>query len=142
MYGFNGNNQYASYPAMQNRLANLEAQYGSQQFNQFNSRPAAPSYLKGRMVASIDEAKASQFDLDGSITFFPCLAENKIYAKTLDNNGLPVFLQFMIQPEQVQQKVQDSNVALVDNLVKRVERLEKELGCYDADGDSTSNAKQ
>ena len=48
----------------------------------------------------------------------------------------------MIQPEQVQQKVQDSNVALVDNLVKRVERLEKELGCYDADGDSTSNAKQ
>lgn len=129
MYG-QFNNQYPNYPAMQNRLANLENQYGGQQF----SRPQMPSYLKGRMVTSIDEAKASQFDLDGSITFFPSLAENKIYAKTLDNNGLPVFLQFVMQREQP--KVVEDN-RLVEELVKRIERIEKELG-YDSDGNPTS----
>lgn len=130
MYGQFNNNPYASYPAMQNRLANIEAQYP-----QFSNRQM-PSYLKGRMVTSIDEAKASQFDLDGSITFFPSLAENKIYAKTLDNNGLPVFLQFAMQQEQ--QAVSTGN-SMVEDLLKRVERLEKELG-YDPNGNTTSNA--
>ena len=140
MYGFNGNNQYASFPAMQNRLASIEAQYGNQPYAQFNNnRPQMPTFLKGRMVTSIDEAKASQFDLDGSITFFPSLAENKIYAKTLDNNGLPVFLQFVIQQDQPQQNVVEAN-NVVDNLLKRVERLEKELG-YDSNGIDASTTK-
>lgn len=127
MYGnFNGNASFG-FPAMPNRLGNYDTQY------QYSNRPQMPSYLKGRMVTSIDEAKASQFDLDGTITFFPSLNENKIYAKTLDNNGLPVFLQFVMQQEQP--AVNNS----LDNLTMRVERLEKELG-YDTTGNISSNA--
>lgn len=138
MYGFNnGNPPFTGYPAMQNRLNNLEQQFGGQQFAQFGSRPQMPSYLKGRMVTSIDEAKASQFDLDGSITYFPSLAENKIYAKTLDNNGLPIFMQFAMVQDTPQQKVV---VPELTDLVKRIERLEKEFG-YEPNGTDSDNAK-
>ena len=136
MYG-QFNNPYPNYPAMQNRLANLEAQYGGQQFPQFNNRPQMPSYLKGRMVTSIDEAKASQFDLDGSITFFPSLAESKIYAKTLDNNGLPVFMEFIAKQEA--SPVQATN-SIMEDLLHRVERLEKELG-YESTGNDANSPK-
>jgi hypothetical protein len=37
--------------------------------------------LKGRPVASIEEAKASPIDFDGSIFFFPDVANKKIYTK-------------------------------------------------------------
>lgn len=119
MYGYN-NNQFNSFPVMQNRLA--------------------PSFLKGRMVTSIDEAKAAQFDLDGSITFFPSLNEGKVYAKTLDNNGLPVFMQFIIQQDPQPQQ-NNQNLAVMENLVKRIERIEKELG-YDSDRTDASNANK
>lgn len=132
LYGFNnGNPQYAGFPTMQNRVT-MDNQYQTQQYY---NRPQMPSYLKGRMVTSVDEAKASQFDLDGTITFFPSLAENKVYAKTLDNNGLPVFMQFVLQQEQPQQ----NNV--LENLTHRIERLEKELG-YDSNGTDANNANK
>lgn len=130
MYGqFNGTATFGGFPAMQNRMSNTDNQFSGQQFPQY-ARQQMPSYLKGRMVTSVDEAKASQFDLDGTITFFPSLAENKIYAKTLDNNGLPVFLQFVMVQEQPKPMADNS---MLDSLVKRIEKIEKELG-YEPDG--------
>jgi hypothetical protein len=41
----------------------------------------APNYIKGRPVVSIDEARASQIDLDGSLYVFPDLGNKKIYTK-------------------------------------------------------------
>jgi hypothetical protein len=39
------------------------------------------NYIKGRPVVSIDEARASQIDLDGSLYVFPDLGNKKIYTK-------------------------------------------------------------
>ena len=43
--------------------------------------------LKGRPVASIEEARASSIDFDGSIFFFPDLANKKIYTKQINMDG-------------------------------------------------------
>lgn len=43
--------------------------------------------LKGRPVASIDEAKASIIDFDGSIFYFPDAANKKIYTKQINLDG-------------------------------------------------------
>lgn len=43
--------------------------------------------LKGRPVSSFDEARAASVDFDGSITYFPDLANNKIYTKQINMNG-------------------------------------------------------
>lgn len=43
--------------------------------------------LKGHLVASFDEAKASPAEFDGSITFLPDLGNNRIYTKQINTDG-------------------------------------------------------
>ena len=43
--------------------------------------------LKGRPVASIEEARAATIDFNGSIFFFPDLANKKIYTKQINMDG-------------------------------------------------------
>ena len=56
------------------------------------NRPVYPpqqSYngLRGRPVASIEEARASIIDFDGSIFYFPDLANKRIYTKQINLDG-------------------------------------------------------
>ena len=66
------------------------------QYNYYNPTPQQPRYqmpmqqllgLKGRPVASIEEARAATIDFDGSIFFFPDLANKKIYTKQINIDG-------------------------------------------------------
>ncbi len=43
--------------------------------------------LKGRPVASIEEARASIIDFDGSVFYFPDLANKRIYTKQINIDG-------------------------------------------------------
>jgi hypothetical protein len=49
------------------------------------------NYIKGRPVVSIDEARASQIDLDGSLYVFPDLGNKKIYTKQINMDGTAAF---------------------------------------------------
>lgn len=51
----------------------------------------ALNYIKGRPVVSIDEARASQIDLDGSLYVFPDLGNKKIYTKQINMDGTAAF---------------------------------------------------
>ena len=65
---------YTATPSM------YQAQYVPQQ-----------NYIKGRPVVSIDEARASQIDLDGSLYVFPDLNNKKIYTKQINLDGTASF---------------------------------------------------
>jgi hypothetical protein len=43
--------------------------------------------LKGRPVASVEEARGSIIDFDGSIFYFPDLANKRIYTKQINIDG-------------------------------------------------------
>ena len=43
--------------------------------------------LKGRPVSSFDEARVSTIDFDGSVFYFPDLANGKIYTKQINMDG-------------------------------------------------------
>lgn len=140
MYG-----QYNPYmgatPQMQQRLNYLQQQQ-QQAYQQPQMFPTQMSgtYLKGRVVTGMDEAKAAQIDLDGTSTFFPCPAEGKIYEKLIGLDGLPIFRVYQINNSQKQPAYAEQNI--VDRLVERVDRLEKQIGGMnhepDADnGDAT-----
>ncbi len=43
--------------------------------------------IKGRPVSSIEEVRATSIDFDGSIFFFPDLANKKIYTKQINLDG-------------------------------------------------------
>ena len=46
-----------------------------------------PVGLKGRPVSSIDEVRATSIDFDGSVFYFPDLANKKIYTKQINYDG-------------------------------------------------------
>ena len=122
MYGFNGYNPYAPY---QQRLAQLEQPIYNQPVQPLQA-PQSVQMLKGRIVASIEEAKASQVDFDGSTTYFACPAEQKIYAKSIGLNGLPTFLTYKLDAEPKEEINQDFGDRL-STLEKKVKELYDEL---------------
>ena len=44
-------------------------------------------FLKGRLVSSIEEARAQTIDFDGSVFYFPDLANKRIYTKQINLDG-------------------------------------------------------
>lgn len=46
-----------------------------------------PSILRGRLVSSIEEARAIPIDFDGSVFFFPDVANKRIYTKQINIDG-------------------------------------------------------
>lgn len=75
----------------QNRLNQIEQQYGTYQPNNYqmqnNQQMGTMQILKGRPVSSYDEAKASMIDLDGSLFVFPDIANKRIYTKQIMLDG-------------------------------------------------------
>ena len=69
-------------------------------------RPVAqPSpALKGRPVSSLDEARASSIDFDGTVFYFPDLANKRIYTKQINMDGTATLLMYELKempvPEQ------------------------------------------
>lgn len=69
------NNNYSYYPQM-----------GTAQQSVPQYRPQTLG-LKGRPVSSLEEARATTIDFDGSIFFFPDVANKKIYTKQINMDG-------------------------------------------------------
>lgn len=58
-------------------------------YAQQSMRPIIPTPLglKGRPVSSLEEARATSIDFDGSIFYFPDLANRRIYTKQINMDG-------------------------------------------------------
>ena len=50
-------------------------------------------------MVSIDEARASQIDLDGSLYVFPDLGNKRIYTKQINLDGTAAFNVFTLEKE-------------------------------------------
>lgn len=60
--------------------------------------PMRPSMgLKGRPVSSIDEARASSIDFDGTVFYFPDLANRCIYTKQINVDGTATLLMYELK---------------------------------------------
>ena len=71
-------------------------QIPSQQVTQQQPQYQIPGYLrqappqvtlKGRLVSSLEEARATSIDFDGSVFYFPDLANKRIYTKQINMDG-------------------------------------------------------
>ena len=56
-------------------------------YPQTNYTRTIPVGLKGRPVSSIEEVRASAIDFDGSVFYFPDLANKRIYTKQINLDG-------------------------------------------------------
>lgn len=66
--------------------------------SQFMNRQPNPIILKGRPVSSIEEVRSMPIDFDGSIFYFPDLANNKIYTKQINLDGTASLCMYELKP--------------------------------------------
>ena len=86
-------------------------------------RQAPPQVgLKGRLVSSLEEARATSIDFDGSIFYFPDLANKLIYTKQINMDGTATLCVYELR----EMPVQREDSALVPSVDKFVTREEFE----------------
>lgn len=75
---------YNYYPQTQQPTATAVPSYTQPNYY----RPVQPQVvLKGRLVSSLEEARATSIDFDGSVFYFPDLANKCIYTKQINMDG-------------------------------------------------------
>ena len=77
-------------------------------------RQAPPQIaLKGRLVSSLEEAKASPIDFDGSIFYFPDLANKRIYTKQINMDGTATLNAYELATMPVEQPQSASRPSMI-----------------------------
>ena len=104
--------------AFQQQMLQQQQQMMQQQFPQM-SQPQM-TVLKGRLVSSIEEVKATPVDMDGSETYFPHPASNSIYTKSIGMDGNPIIHRYVLAKED---KSKEVNLSELDKRVKSLEEL-------------------
>lgn len=61
--------------------------------------------IKGRPVASMEEARASIIDFDGSIFYFPDLANKRIYTKQINVDGTAILNMYELKEIPIEQEI-------------------------------------
>ena len=80
---YNNYYQQPQIPVQQPRIAVPTPQFGS---------------LRGHPVSSLEEVKATSIEFDGSIFYFPDIANKRIYTKTVDNSGIAQLNMYELKP--------------------------------------------
>ena len=84
-------------------------------------RQAPPQVtLKGRLVSSLEEARATSIDFDGSVFYFPDLANKRIYTKQINIDGTASLCVYELREMPVQ-KEDSGFVPSVEKFVTREE---------------------
>lgn len=123
MYGYPNyqTGMYGAVPQMQERLNQMEQAY----------QPMRVPPIRGRIVTGIEEARAAQITLDGTPYYFPSPAEGKVYEKSIDLNGMPIFKVYALSTTPKQVPVADTIAALeskVAELEKAITAMKGEMG--------------
>ena len=92
-------------PAYQNYLRQVPPQVG----------------LKGRLVSSLEEARATSIDFDGSVFYFPDLANKRIYTKQINIDGTATLCMYELKEFPIEE-----NKAVYPSVDKFVTREEFE----------------
>jgi hypothetical protein len=76
--------------------------------------------LKGRPVSSLDEVRATSIDFDGSVFFFPDLANKRIYTKQINMDGTASLYVYELRELPIEEE-KSSFVPSVEKFVTREE---------------------
>ena len=78
--------------------------------------------LKGRLVTSLEEARATSIDFDGSVFYFPDLANKRIYTKQINMDGTATLCVYELR----EMPVEKEDSVIVPSIEKFVTREEFE----------------
>lgn len=90
-----------------------------QQMQPQQPQPQIPPFLKGRPVSSLEEVRAIPIDFDGSVFYFPDIANRRIYTKQINLDGTALINMYEFKPIPVAQETTSN--ANTDAFVTREE---------------------
>ena len=76
-------------------------------------QPQIPPFLKGRPVSSLEEVRAIPIDFDGSVFYFPDIANRRIYTKQINLDGTALINMYEFKPIPVAQESTTNTDAFV-----------------------------
>lgn len=128
-YPINGNVQQN---LAQQRMNNLQSQYNQmfpQQEMMQQQVPQQMQMIKGRPVSSLEEARASMIDLDGSMYVFTDVANKRIYTKQILLDGTAELKTYVLEEQkQVQAQTNtNSSYVLQQDFEEAIEILTKQI---------------
>ena len=88
---------------------------------------AAAPVLKGRPVSSFEEVRAASVDFDGSVFYFPDLANKRIYTKQVGMDGSAILNMYEIREIPVQQAVDTSKYITREEFELAIKQLQETL---------------
>lgn len=100
----------------------------------YQQQPYRPNYgvnqqftttqgLKGHPVSSIEEARAAVIDFDGSLFFFPDLANNRIYTKQINMDGTASINMFELKSLPMDSRANSENFVTRDEFTSTISSL-------------------
>ena len=96
-------------------------------YSTWQSPLAQPSQqLKGRPVTSIEEVKGSMIEFDGSVFYFPDLANKRIYTKQINLDGTSTINMYELKPIPQQQVINSSDYITREEFETALMQLQQE----------------
>src|SRR5574344_1790511 len=92
--------------------------------NYFSMQPQQTA-LKGRSVSSLEEVRATGIDFDGSVFYFPDIANNKIYTKQIGMDGTAILN--MYEQKSLPQEVPAGTYITREELDRALRELKEEM---------------
>ena len=108
---------YNYYP--QSQPQQVSQQQPIYQMSSYRQAPPLTG-LKGRLVSSLEEARATSIDFDGSVFYFPDMANKRIYTKQINMDGTATLCVYELREMPVQ-KEDSVFVPSVEKFVTREE---------------------
>lgn len=126
-YPINGNVQQN---LAQQRMNNLQSQYNQmfpQQEMMQQQVPQQMQMIKGRPVSSLEEARASMIDLDGSMYVFTDVANKRIYTKQIMLDGTAELKTYVLEEQKQAQENMNSSYVLQQDFEEAIEILTEQI---------------
>lgn len=86
-------------------------------------RPMAPN-LRGRPVSSLDEVRATSVDFDGSVFFFPDMANKRIYTKQINLDGTALINMYELKNLPIEQVPVNSNYVTKEEFDETLKKIQ------------------
>lgn len=111
---------YNYYPQQTQQTTPVAQQQPMYQIPSYLRQAPMQTGLKGRLVASLEEARATSIDFDGSVFYFPDLANKRIYTKQINMDGTATLCVYELREMPVEKEVSEI-VPSVEKFVTREE---------------------
>lgn len=111
-------NYYPQQPVQQNQQ--ITQQQPLYQIPNYLRQAPPQVTLKGRLVSSLEEARATSIDFDGSVFYFPDLANKRIYTKQINMDGTASLYVYELRETPVEEE-KSSAIPSAEKFVTREE---------------------